>query len=307
VRAVWRLVLHGVALYVFGLLVAVLVGLLGLVPSGGLSASNLALQGLIALLATWLCARQLDNRPLEELGLHLSARWWADLGGGLAIGAILMTGIFWFELEAGWVTIVDRNVGPPDRSFWLGLIDPFVAFVAVGFYEELVSRGYHLRNMAEGLYSTRVGPRTAIVLATLGSAAVFGLLHAGNDNATVISTINVGLAGCMLAVGLMLTGELALSIGLHISWNFFQGNVFGFPVSGNPMPTRVFAVVQGGDPTLTGGAFGPEAGLIGLVAMVVGAGLTMAWVRVSRGHLRIQPAIAARVAQPSSMASGGTQ
>jgi hypothetical protein len=154
-----------------------------------------------------------------------------------------------------------------------------------------MSRGYHLRNLAEGLCSERISPRAAVLLATLISAGVFGLLHAGNDNATVISSINVALAGCMLALGLLWTGELALPIGLHISWNFCQGNVFGFPVSGNPMPTRVFAVVQGGDPMLTGGAFGPEAGVIGLVAMAVGAGLIAAWLRISRGPLRLQTSL----------------
>jgi hypothetical protein len=196
-----------------------------------------------------------------------------------------------FELEAGWLTIVDRNVGPPGRSFALALCEPLIAFVFVGFYEELMSRGYHLRNLAEGLHGTWIGPRSALLLATLGSASVFGLLHVGNANATAISSVNVGIAGVMLALGLLWTGELALPIGLHISWNFCQGNVFGFPVSGNPMSTRMFAVEQGGDPLLTGGAFGPEAGVVGLVAMVIGAGLIAVWVRLSRGELRLQLAL----------------
>jgi uncharacterized membrane protein YraQ (UPF0718 family) len=57
------------------------------------------------------------------------------------------------------------------------------------------------------------------------------------------------------------------------------------------MPTRVFAIEQLGDPLLTGGAFGPEAGVIGLVAMVIGAGLIAAWVRLSRGELRLQSSL----------------
>jgi membrane protease YdiL (CAAX protease family) len=297
VRALWRLLLHVVALRMFELLLviglsfAILADLVDEAPEAGLSAINTSFQLLVVLLATWLCARALDRRPLESFGLHLSPRWWADLGVGLAIGAVLMTGIFLFELEAGWLTIVDRNVGPPEQSFALALCEPLVAFVAVGFYEELMSRGYHLRNLAEGLCSSRVSPRAALVLATIVSASVFGLLHAGNANATASSSFIIGMAGCMLALGLLWTGELALPIGLHISWNFCQGNVFGFPVSGNPMPTRVFAIEQGGDPLLTGGAFGPEAGVIGLVAMVIGAGLIAAWVRLSRGELRLQTSL----------------
>jgi membrane protease YdiL (CAAX protease family) len=292
VRALWRLLLHGVALVLLAILLSQLFGLLldlfHVTPGAGLSAINMSFQLAIVLLATWLCARALDHRPLDAFGLHVSARWWADLAVGLAIGVVLMTGIFWFELEAGWLTIVDRNVGPPERSFWLALCEPLAAFMAVGFYEELMSRGYHLRNLAEGLRGKWIGPRAALLLATLISASAFGLLHAGNQNATAISSVNVGLAGIMLALGLLWTGELALPIGLHISWNFCQGNVFGFPVSGNPMPTRVFAIAQGGDPLLTGGAFGPEAGVVGLVAMVFGAGMIAAWVRLSRGELRLQ-------------------
>lgn len=297
-RALWRLLLHGVSLVLIGILVGVLFGLLldlfGVSAGTGLSAINTSFQLSIVLLATWLCARALDHRPFDSLGLHVSPRWWLDLLVGLVIGAVLMTGIFLFELEAGWVTIVDRNVGPPERSFWLALCEPLAAFIAVGFYEELMSRGYHLRNLAEGLHGKRIGPRAALLLATLISASVFGLLHADNDNATAISSFNVGVAGIMLALGLLWTGELALPIGLHITWNFCQGNVFGFPVSGNPMPTRVFAIAQGGDPVLTGGAFGPEAGVVGLVAMLCGAGLIAAWVRLSRGELRLQLALAQR-------------
>lgn len=301
VRALWRLLLHGVALLVVGRTLGVgfgvLLDLFDVTPSGGLSALNMAYSLSVVLLATWMCARMLDRRPLDGLGLHVSPRWWLDLAIGLAIGVVLMIGIFVFELEAGWLTIVDRNVGPPERSFWPALSEPLVAFVAVGFYEELMSRGYHLRNLAEGLHSKWIGPRTALLLATLGSASVFGLLHAGNANATAISSFNVGLAGIMLALGLLWTGELALPIGLHISWNFCQGNVFGFPVSGNPMPTRVFAVEQGGDPVLTGGAFGPEAGVVGLVAMVIGAGMIAGWVRLSRGEVRLNLGLVLRPIQ----------
>ena len=292
-RALWRVILHGLALIILTIALAVLGASLGVSLPSGLSGPNMVIAAAIVGFGTWLCGRGLDRRRFVDFGLRSSPRWWADLGAGVAIGAVLMTLIFVVELQAGWLRVVDRNVSAaPDRAFAVAMIDPLVTFIAVGFYEELLSRGYHLRNLAEGLRGLKlggaqVGPRLALVGATLVSASVFGLLHVGNDNASAISTINVALAGCMLAAGLLWTGQLALPIGLHLGWNFFQGNVFGFPVSGNPMDTRVFAIEQGGDPLITGGAFGPEAGVIGIVAMLVGLGLQALWVRAVHGELRM--------------------
>ncbi|KIG17919.1 putative metal-dependent membrane protease [Enhygromyxa salina] len=289
-RALWRLVLHIITLIAIAWTLSVVTRSLGLGGAGGLSWFGAVMTAITVGLGTWLCGRFLDRRELGEFGLRLSPRWAADLCAGLGIGVALMAGIFVLELQAGWLTIEGYYVGAgPGQAFAVALLDPLVTFVAVAFYEELFSRGYHLRNLAEGLRFANnglLGPGTALLLATLLSSSVFGLMHMGNANASAISTINVGLAGCMLALGLVWTGELALPIGLHLSWNFFQGNVFGFPVSGNAMGPRVFDVTQAGDPLVTGGAFGPEAGLVGLAAMLAGVGLMAAWVRVTRGELR---------------------
>lgn len=292
VRALWRLLLHTVALGLFGSIAIVLLS--SVVPgSGGSSFPSVVValsSAAVVAGATWLLAARVDKRRFDEFGLRLSARWWADFGAGVVIGVVLMTGIFVVELRAGWLSIEDRLVGAaPGQPFALALLGPFVVFVAVGFYEELFSRGYHLRNMAEGLRVGPIGPRAALLLATLISSSVFGLLHASNPSASLISTVSVALAGCMLALGLLWTRELGLPIGLHLSWNFCQGNVFGFPVSGNFAGARVVAIEQLGDPLITGGSFGPEAGIIGIAAMLIGAGLIALWVLVSRGELRLGP------------------
>jgi hypothetical protein len=146
-----------------------------------------------------------------------------------------------------------------------------------------------------------ISPRGAIVLATLLTSAAFGTFHALNPNASSFSTLAIALAGIFLAAGYLLTGELAIPIGLHIAWNFFQGNVFGFPVSGTDIRSATFiSVVQGGPDLWTGGAFGPEAGLLGLGAMIMGVLSTVLWVRWRYSRARLDLSLAQAPALPVS-------
>jgi membrane protease YdiL (CAAX protease family) len=246
----------------------------------GISAA-LAISG-AAVLGGWL----LDRRRFVDFGFSLCRGWWVDFCFGLALGALLMAAIFAVELALGWVTVTDIWRSSGAIAFPVAILVPLIAFLLVGYYEELLVRGYLLRNLAEGLGFRPISARWSLLLAWLLTSALFGFLHAGNPNASFISSFNIGLAGFFLGLGIVLTGELAIPIGLHIAWNFFQGNVFGFPVSGTRVSdATVFAIRQGGPEQWTGGAFGPEAGLIGLSAIAVGSGLILLWVRWRTGHL----------------------
>jgi membrane protease YdiL (CAAX protease family) len=259
-----------------------------------LALSSLGL--LVAMLASvWLAGRILDRRRFDAFGFHLGKDWWIDLGFGLLLGAMLMFLIFLVELAAGWVTITGTfATSNTDIPFILAILGPLLVFLAVGIYEETFSRGYQLHNLAEGFNWKVIGPRWAIVIATLLSSAVFGLLHLNNPNASFISTFNIFVAGAVLfSVGVLLTGELAIPIGIHITWNFFQGNVFGFPVSGSDFSMATFISIQQGGPKLwTGGVFGPEAGLLGLTAILLGGALTIVWVRWRKGQSRLRVELA---------------
>ena len=255
--------------------------------------AEMALSGLAIAAGTLLAARFLDRRPVSDLGLQFTSCWWRDFGYGLFLGAFLMLLIFLVELTLGWVTVEELLSTNRSVPFALAIFWPLIQFLAVGIYEELVSRGYHFKNIAEGLSFSPVGRKKAILLAWLISSAVFGLLHAGNPNATVVSTLNLFLAGLFLGLPFLLTDQLAMPIGIHITWNFFQGNVFGFPVSGTSNNETTFIAVQQGGPDLwTGGAFGPEAGLLGLAAIVVGSLLIVWWVKRTRGAVGFELAVA---------------
>ena len=307
-RALWRLLLQYLTYRVIllpllvNLLVATWLVLGGQRTAGGLATSGSpvlpvisGVAGLLgALLSVWLAGRLLDRRPFADFGFHLNAGWWLDLFFGLALGALLMTAVFLTELVLGWVKVTGVFESlVPGAPFWLAILIPAVLFLCVGFYEELISRGYQLRNAAEGLNFPGVGPRNAVLLAWVLSSAFFGYLHATNPNATLLSTVNVAVAGLMLGAGYVLTGELAIPIGLHVTWNFFQGAVFGFPVSGLKVGGATFLSLDQGGPDLwTGGRFGPEGGLLAPVAMVAGVFLIAFWVRLRRGRIGVHTPIA---------------
>lgn len=253
-------------------------------------------------LSVWLTGRFADRRPFVDFGLHLDRNWWTDFGFGLFLGAFLMLLIFLIQLVTGWVKIngalVTHN---PDSVFIIAIFPPLFQFILVGFHEELYSRGYQLQNLAEGLNWKAIGPRGAILIATLLSSATFGLLHALNPNASFISTFNIFIiGGILLAMGYILTGELAIPIGIHMTWNFFQGNVFGFPVSGGNYRSATFISIQQRGPELwTGGAFGPEAGLLGLLAALLGGLLIVLWVRRRYRNARLHTTLAAAPQRPT--------
>jgi membrane protease YdiL (CAAX protease family) len=247
-----------------------------------------------AILSVWLAGRFLDRRLSSDFGFHLGAGWWLDLLFGLALGALLITAVFIVELGMGWVEVtgalVTFETGVPFAPY---VLLPVVMFVCVGISEETVFRGYQLKNAAEGLNYPALGPRGAILLAWALSSVFFGVLHADNPSATLVSTSNIVLAGLLLGFGYVLSGELAIPIGLHITWNLFQNTVYGFPVSGfGPFGATFLATRQTGPDLWTGGSFGPEAGLLAPVAMLLGMLLIALWTRLRAGKISLHSPIA---------------
>lgn len=217
------------------------------------------------LLMFWL----LYKRPLRQIGFYARG-WFSQLMLGGALGAAFMSlavFLLWITRSAS----LSGFNGPAiaQALFWAGL----VKYIFVGFFEEILSRGY----MMTALKTTR--NRWVIILAP---ALVFGLLHILNDNVTFFSLANIALVGVLFAYLFIKTGRLWAPIGLHITWNFFQGYVFGIPVSGSGVPgSALMNTLFTGPDWLTGGAFGVEGGAICTLVILLGILFTRFYVKAA--------------------------
>jgi hypothetical protein len=271
-RAGWRILAHFGMMFGAAIVLTVgviIVHLLGVQNLTSLLVNQLALFVAINLsvpFARWL----LDQRSFVSLGFGRQHAL-PDVLAGIVIAGLIMGAIFLAEWRLGWLS-VEAVSWPldPDGLSELGVW--FLIFVIVGWQEELLARGYWLQNIAEGLN---------LPLGVLLSSAMFALMHISNPSVSWIAIMGLFFAGLFLASGYLFTRQLWLPIGLHIGWNFFEGNVFGFQVSG--LETfRLIHVAVNGPEWWTGGAFGPEAGLIVLPAMALGVALMWGYVRVTR-------------------------
>lgn len=217
----------------------------------------------------WIGSRKLDQRPLSEYGIKFSGKWVLDFAAGNLLAALAMGGIVMIHLGMDWVEITFENFGQIGSEFYIGLTTTLVFMAAVSFWEETYFRSYLIKNLEEGLHFKKTSKSFAVLSAVILSSALFGFTHLGNPNATWISTLNISIAGMVFAYPYIITKSIAIPLGMHLSWNYFQGAVFGLPVSGNQFEHMLMVAKTTGPETFTGGNFGPEAGASGLLGLMI--------------------------------------
>jgi hypothetical protein len=100
---------------------------------------------------------------------------------------------------------------------------------------------------------------------------LFALLHARNPNVTPVALANIFLAGVMLAVAYLRTRSLWFATGVHVGWNWAMASLLDFPVSGIVMDMPLYSARETGPDWVTGGTFGPEAGIAASLTIALGA------------------------------------
>jgi membrane protease YdiL (CAAX protease family) len=257
-RSGWRIAIFFLLFVVF---FAVGQVLLALLPAAMVMWVALSLLVASALLAGWIVLARLDGRPIGALGFALLPAVPREIGVGLLVGGVLIGAATLLVLVSGAAHFV------PDDGTVLDyvrlLVWTFAFFSLAAAWEELVFRGYPFQALVEG-----VGVWPAILI----SSAAFSWLHAQNPNITALAFVNIFLAGVLLSVAYLRTRSLWFATALHVGWNWTMGSLIDVPVSGleEGLNTPLYSAVLGGPEWWTGGAFGPEAGLAGTVALVAG-------------------------------------
>jgi len=217
---------------------------------------------LVALLGAFkIMTRVFERKPLGMVGLAFHPAWVKELCVGLIIGGVMMVLVGVAEALLALTRFTPSPLAATSELAYGGGL--FLILFISATNEELVFRGYPFQKLVESL-----GPGGAVVLAS----ACFGLMHLGNPDHTLFSTINTMLVGVPLSIAYLRTRALWMPVGIHFAWNYVQGFVFGLPVSGFRLPATVLNPRVHGGAWLTGSTYGPEGGLLCTV-VVVGATL----------------------------------
>lgn len=221
---------------------------------------------LAIVLVTWVCTR-LRREPLASVGLALNARWLRQMLIGSAAGIAMMLAVASLIYADGGVSFAmdpARSVHALGAAAW--------AFVWVALLEELLFRGFVFQRLVDG-----IGPGAAQMLMGL----LFAVAHWGNpgmEGATQFwATLDTVLGALLLGFTYLRTGSLALPIGVHLGWNWAQGALLGFDVSGFDQVGWLVPTLLDKPQWLTGGHFGPEASVFSVLVDAVVVLLLWRW------------------------------
>lgn len=219
----------------------------------------------LAILLGWGAGKLFEGLPFRALGAAFTKHWSKDLLLGLLIGfgsvtfAVLVAMIF-----AGLRLQFNQKYGV--SAILTTLVTSTIIFIVGAAFEEVLFRGYILQTFARARLAW-----FAIMLTSFFFAGV----HLGNPNASYFSTINTWLAGIWLGIAYLKTRTLWLVFGLHFSWNWTMGTVFGIEVSGltHISKATLLQKVDQGPKWITGTDYGLEGGMACTLTLFVSIAL----------------------------------
>lgn len=199
----------------------------------------------------------IEKNSLSTLGF-VKKNWLKYLAWGILL-SLLQMGVIALVYQMGGIGTFELNeLSLEPILFILGLF-PF--WLLQGGTEEVATRCWLL---------TRIAARTNLPIAIAISSSLFGILHLGNAGVTFLSLLNIILDGVLAALLFIYTDSIWLVVAQHGTWNYVQGNLLGFQVSGTGADASIFSFTMGSGPDwLTGGAFGAEGSIITTLVLLL--------------------------------------
>ncbi|MFF2489012.1 CPBP family intramembrane glutamic endopeptidase [Microbacterium sp. NPDC058062] len=212
-----------------------------------------------------------NDRPVwRSLGFTVNRWTLLDIVIGLAIPLAVIGLVFLVEWGLGAIRVA------AGASDWSGLGGALGEIVFYAVFEEVLFRVLMLTALVILLRRLAAGRWIAVAVVAL----IFGAVHLTNENATLIGAFGTALGGLIYGIAYLGTRAIWLPLFLHISWNLSQA-LWGFPVSGSTRwPGWVTSTSVDGAELLNGGAYGPEAGLPGMLARVAIIALVFVYLKL---------------------------
>ena len=217
-------------------------------------------------LLVFFIVKVIEKRSFSSIGFNKN-NWLKKYSLGFLIGLAMMSIIVLILLPFGYITIEKNPIQPVGVSAIASVLVILFGWIIQGATEEIVTRGW-LLNVLSTKYNIGVG--------LLISSTLFGLMHLTNPNVNYIAVINIILVGLFYGLYVIKTNDLWAVCGMHSAWNFAQGNIFGFKVSG--LDVSVGSLIDlnlVGSDFVTGGIFGPEAGITATFILLASIGILL--------------------------------
>lgn len=213
------------------------------------------------ILTLFIILKFIEKKSLRDFGIAPLRFGWKQILWGMLFGAVSISVIAFVLKKSGNIYFSNALLSPQfTKSALLGIL----LFIIVAINEEVMCRGY--------IYNT-LNQMGRPWLSACISSGIFAALHLTNPNVSLFAVLNIFLVGILFCYMVMKTNNLWMAIGFHFTWNYFQGNVFGFPVSGLTGMQSLYEISYIKENIFTGGFFGPEAGILASIVLVINIGL----------------------------------
>jgi membrane protease YdiL (CAAX protease family) len=221
-----------------------------------------------------LLLRIFEGQGLVAIGLPVDPGAVRATMIGTALGAVPVLLLLGIALAGGYGSVAYAGLG------WAGFFSTLLPILVAGFllaaWEEVVLRGYLLRQLTLGINAWAAAVITGLL---------FGLAHSGNPGANWEGLVYTALGGIMMAWLMFRSGSLWLLIGYHFGWNATASALLGLELSGFEEKASIVTATLSGPGWLTGGSYGFEASLPALICEALTLGMAI-WLTGRRSASR---------------------